>query len=201
VFIACAADVSTALPLSLLLERGNLIPENSNNVSFVPQQLFFDSRNSITSQLNNASKSVETSYLTSLSNSSIFILAAKNEITSIDSGLSIVRNALNKIYELESTEQSQAAARQAIQFIESNLRLGNLQACNQLLNEINENKLSSRSLIGLIRSTFRVKDMLPAWRFAYEKAWNAIARLGKNPEALFLGMSKPRELAIATESM
>ena len=49
-------------------------------------------------------------------------------------------------------------------------------------------RLSSRSLIGLIRSTARAQAKLPAWKKAYAASRTAVSKQGKDANALFVGL-------------
>lgn len=104
---------------------------------------------------------------------------------------SLVSSALTVAYSLESKGEARAASREIMTFLDGCLSSNSLVEPNRLLSEADVEKMSSRSLIGLIRSTFVARDHLPAWDGAYTRAWHRAQSLGKNPESLFLGLPKP----------
>ena len=55
-------------------------------------------------------------------------------------------------------------------------------------------RIIGHSLIGLIRSTARVREHLPAWSPAYAKAWDAVVQRGRDPRALFVGLPEPSQV-------
>lgn len=110
--------------------------------------------------------------------------------TSREKSDSAVKNVLVSIYELDRNGFGRIAAQEVMLFIEKRLRLNGLTEANRLLELADISKLSSRSLIGLIRSTARLKDHLPAWKIAYQHSRKQVAKQGKNPDALFVGLPK-----------
>lgn len=104
---------------------------------------------------------------------------------------SAVKRVLVSTYRLDEGGFGRLAAQEVMLFVEKNLRRNGLTATNRLLELADSSKLSSRSLIGLIRSTARLKDRLPAWKKAYLKSREEVAKQGKSPDALFVGLPKP----------
>ena len=104
---------------------------------------------------------------------------------------SSIRTALNGIYDLDAQGQNRTAARELLVFIEEKLQKRNLSVANNLLAKVDVNHLSSRSMIGLIRSTYRVRKDLPAWNVTFEKSWHQVEKLGKSPKSLFIGLPSP----------
>lgn len=100
-----------------------------------------------------------------------------------------VKNALISIYELDRAGFGRLAAQEVMLFVESNLRRNGINETNRLLELVDVSKLSNRSLIGLIRSTARLKDKLPAWKLAYLNSRTQVTKQGKNPDTLFVGLS------------
>jgi hypothetical protein len=88
-----------------------------------------------------------------------------------DQGAKRVSNALFVAYELEAKGESRSAAREIMAFIEDCLSLNSLAEPNRLLAEADVERMTSRSIIGLIRSTFVARKSLPAWEGAYARAW------------------------------
>lgn len=113
--------------------------------------------------------------------------------TSRETADSAVRSVLVNTYRLDESGFGRLAAQEVMLFVEKNLRRNRLTEANRLLELADTSKLSSRSLIGLIRSTARLKDRLPAWRVAYLKSREAVTKQSKNPEALFVGLPKLQE--------
>jgi len=114
--------------------------------------------------------------------------------TSREKADSAVRGVLVSAYNLDKGGFGRLAAQEVMLFVEKNLKRNGLTEANRLLELADASKLSSRSLIGLIRSTARLKDRLPAWRTAYLKSREAMTKQGKNPDALFVGLPKLQEL-------
>lgn len=113
--------------------------------------------------------------------------------TSRERADSAVQSVLVNTYKLDESGFGRLAAQEVMLFVEKNLRRNGLTEANRLLELADASKLSSRSLIGLIRSTARLKDKLPAWRAAYLKSREEVSKQGKNPDALFVGLPKLQE--------
>lgn len=111
---------------------------------------------------------------------------------------SVVQSVLINTYKLDEDGFGRLAAQEVMLFVERNLRRNGLTEANRLLELADASKLSSRSLIGLIRSTARLKDKLPAWKSAYLKSREAISRQGKNPDTLFVGLPNLQEADAST---
>jgi HEPN domain-containing protein len=110
------------------------------------------------------------------------------------------RTTLSRAYALQNKGQDREAAFAAMQFIQFSIqRADGLMATNVLLAEADINELGSRSLIGILRSTYQLRAKLPAWDRTYSKSWQRIRELGKSPDALFLGMPKAAEMTVAEE--
>lgn len=120
--------------------------------------------------------------------------------TSLEKTVAAVSATLAGVYDLDAQGQSRLAAREIMAFVEGRLRKNALSDTNQLLAEADPSSLSSRSMIGLIRSTYRLKKELPAWRKAYRDSWEQVRKLGKNPEALFVGLPSATEDEVASVS-
>jgi hypothetical protein len=108
-----------------------------------------------------------------------------------------VSAALNVAYELEANGEARAAAREIMAFVEGFLRTSSIFEPNRLLAEADVGQMSTRSLTGLIRSTFVARKRLPAWERAYARAWLRAKELGREPEKLFVGMPQPAEMSDA----
>lgn len=106
-------------------------------------------------------------------------------------GLKQSIDALKLTYALEELGRHREAAREVMRLIEENLHATTLNVANTFLADADVKKLSSRSLIGLIRSSSRARDALPAWNAAYKRSWSEVKRQDKNPEALFVGLPRP----------
>ncbi|WP_291992834.1 hypothetical protein [Candidatus Accumulibacter sp. ACC003] len=113
--------------------------------------------------------------------------------TSRDKADSAVKGVLVSAYNLDKGGFGRLAAQEVMLFVEKNLKRNGLTEANRLLELADASKLSSRSLIGLIRSTARLKDRLPAWGGAYLKSRSEVTKQGKNPDALFVGLPKLQE--------
>jgi hypothetical protein len=111
-----------------------------------------------------------------------------------------VRAALVLAYELEEGHFSREAAKQLMKFVESNARNRAWPATNKLLFDLDVEKLSSRSLTGVVRATARMQDVLPAWKQAYVRVWNAVEQKGKDPRSMFVGMGAPKSERVGASS-
>lgn len=113
--------------------------------------------------------------------------------TSVGAQFAVVMSALNRAYSLEAQGRGRTAARELMLVIEVSLRKNSLLEVNCVLAHADISRLSSRSLIGLIRSTARVRKQLPAWKNTYKQSWSRISQQGKKPESLFMGLPHPSE--------
>ena len=104
------------------------------------------------------------------------------------------RDALENAYKLDHAGEGRRAARELMMFIETSLSRRNLTEVERLLNLADVSKLGSHSLSGLIRSTARVREHLPAWSPAYAKAWDAVVQRGRDPGSLFVGLPEPSQV-------
>lgn len=121
----------------------------------------------------------------------VFLVANNAELeTSREMVDSAVRGVLLSVYNLDHRGFGRLAAQEVMLFVEKSLRRNGLTEANTLLELADASKLSSRSLIGLIRSTARLKDRLPAWKNAYLKSRVEVTKAGKNPDTLFIGLPK-----------
>ncbi len=103
---------------------------------------------------------------------------------------SAVHSALVSVYELDHAGFGRSAAQEVMLFVEKRLKRNALSETNRLLELADISRLSSRSLVGLVRSTSRLKDRLPAWEKAYLKSREQVSKQGKNPDKLFVGLPK-----------
>lgn len=117
--------------------------------------------------------------------------------TSIAKSAAAVSATLAGVYALDEQGKNRSAARELMGFIEAKLRKNALAEINQLLAEADVSCMRSRSMTGLIRSTYRLKDDLPAWTKAYRDSWKQVSKQGKSPEALFVGLPSVMEDAVA----
>ena len=109
------------------------------------------------------------------------LIASDAELeTSREKADSAVKSVLISTYSLDKEGFGRLAAQKVMLFVEKNLKRNGLTEANRLLELADASKLSSRSLIGLIRSTARLKDRLPAWSTAYLKSRKEVAKQGKN---------------------
>lgn len=108
--------------------------------------------------------------------------------TSAEKNSAAISATLEGVYELEDIGEYRSAAREIMIFIESRLRRNALADANQLLCTIDVSHLSNRSMIGLIRSSYRVKAKLPAWKKLYRESWDQVSKTGKDPKSLFVGL-------------
>ena len=113
--------------------------------------------------------------------------------TAIEKSASLVAATLAGVYALDKQGYNRSAAREIMIYVESNLRRNALSETNQLLCEADVSNLSSRSMIGLIRATHRLKKELPAWDKVYRDSWHQVRKLGKTPETLFVGLPSVTE--------
>lgn len=117
------------------------------------------------------------------------LVASKDALdTSLEKADSAVKSVLIGVYELDQAGYGRSAAQEVMLFVERNLKRNCLREANRILETADISRLSSRSLIGLIRSTSRLKEQLPAWQQAYLDSRKQVAKLGKNPNSLFVGL-------------
>lgn len=107
-----------------------------------------------------------------------------------------VKQAISKIELLERKAQddsrySRLASQESMLFIEANFQKRSpesLQEVNLFLHRLDVELLSSISLVGIFRSTYRFAEQLPVWRVKYNTARRRIRALGKDPYRLFVGL-------------
>lgn len=128
------------------------------------------------------------------SSSATYHLEVTLSSSSYEAGAALSNEALRLTYALEEVGLHREAAREVMRSIEDNLHATCLTVANTILADADVKKLSSRSLIGLIRSSSRAREELPAWNSAYRRSWNEVKRKDKNPEALFVGLPNPMEI-------
>ena len=108
--------------------------------------------------------------------------------TSIQSLQTGIKNMWGEVYNLEKSSQPRLAAQKIMLFVESHLNENNVVHLNKFLLAANMSELSVRSLIGLVRSTFRVAAKLPAWKSVYSQARVRVVELGRDPNSVFIGL-------------
>lgn len=99
-----------------------------------------------------------------------------------------VTGVLCMAYSLDEMGRGREAARELMYFVEMSLRVDGPVQANNLLANADIEKLGVRSLIGLIRSTARMRELLPAWSNAYMTSRVRAQKLGKNPDSVFIGL-------------
>jgi len=124
-------------------------------------------------------------------------LAAQTRSTSEAATAQLVNISLNKVYALDRAGKNREAAQELLIFVDARLRELSLPACNQLLLQADFKSMSSRSVIGLLRSTLKASKSLPAWRSVYKKSRAALVEMGKDPDLLFVGMPSVEDSGIA----
>lgn len=125
------------------------------------------------------------------------MLAVEHVVSEASATTNAVSTALLLAYDLERNNKSRAAAKQLMRFVELNIKVNELLATNRLLAEMDTAQLSSQALTGVVRATARMKNVLPAWKSTYSRAWSSICQKGKNPRLLFVGMDDPEEQGVA----
>lgn len=120
------------------------------------------------------------------------LLAASDAVLDVssDKADAVVHSVLISVYELDHAGFGRSAAQEVMCFVEKKLKRNALIETNRLLELADTSRLSSRSLVGLVRSTSRLKDRLPAWEKIYFKSREQVSNQGKNPDALFVGLPK-----------
>lgn len=108
--------------------------------------------------------------------------------TSLKDADEAVKKVLLYIYHLDEKGYGRSAAQEVMCFVEAKLKRNNLLEANLFLEDADVSRLSSRSLIGMIRSTSRLRDKLPAWQEKYIESRKQVSSLGKNADALFIGL-------------
>ena len=120
------------------------------------------------------------------------LLAASDAVLEVSSenADSSVHSVLVSVYGLDQAGFGRSAAQEVMCFVEKKLKRNALIETNRLLELADTSRLSSRSLVGLVRSTSRLKDRLPAWEGVYLKSREQVSKQGKNPDTLFVGLPK-----------
>lgn len=105
------------------------------------------------------------------------------------SQLSRPEGALRAIDKLSEKGLLEAALDSSFNFIETSFANADLESINELLNEINVEKLPSRVLIGMLRATFRANQRLPAWRQALIRVRAKLIADGANHKRMLRGLA------------
>lgn len=163
---------STSLPLR------NIRPFRAENSSY--QSLFVDSieHKAYFSQ-------VECIVIVDRPERNLFVL---NAATSMAAEVRRVDEALKSVYALEQGREGRLAARALMIFLEKNFKAKNLAAASALVDRVDLDKLGVHSLIGLVRTTARIKLTLPSWSALYRRSRRAVERKGYSPERMFVGI-------------
>lgn len=101
------------------------------------------------------------------------------------------RDILNKIYELDSRDDARyhrLASQEIMMFIETHISKNEFTEVNDFFKIIDVFKLSTYSICGLVRSSYRVRNYIPEWDKVYFAAWVRIADLNKDPRRIFIGL-------------
>jgi len=96
---------------------------------------------------------------------------------------------LSKVYALESAKRHRAASKVIFAFTERRFAKSDLASVNQLLANIDVEKLSVWSISGLLRVTARAKSWLPVWPTRLRDAKKTLSARGeKDLDTLFVGL-------------
>lgn len=95
---------------------------------------------------------------------------------------------LQEVYALEESERHREATQVIMRYIETNFSESNLSAVNIMLELADLNKLSKRSIGGLVRISARAKNHLPAWSGVYREAKVVLTRNGDDVERIMVGI-------------
>jgi len=101
-----------------------------------------------------------------------------------------VQDVLDSLYLLDASGAKRLAAREAMACVEKALIANDLAKVNKLLECADVARLTSRTLIGLVRSTYRVSRYLTSWDDLYKAAWNRLVELDQSPDMAFIGLPK-----------
>lgn len=101
-----------------------------------------------------------------------------------------VHDVLDSLYVLDASGAQRLAAREAMSCVEDALIANDLAKVNKLLECVDVARLTSRTLIGLVRSTYRVSEYLASWDGLYKAAWKRLVELDQSPEMAFIGLPK-----------
>lgn len=129
-------------------------------------------------------------------NRRIGLLSSKSS-TALEVVVANIEAKLDAVYAFDAAGRGRIAAREVMTIVENAFDEHDLEKVNKVLEHSDVSRMSSRSLIGLVRSTFRARHLLPAWKFFYIKAWNQFSSLEITAEAAFIGMPSPYEGKIA----
>jgi hypothetical protein len=186
----CFFDSLQLRLLSMEVEVSNITTDNSAP-SFSVDNCFSVSSNPRPAYEWVAPSSATTAFSSSASLMRALLAAsdATLEVSSEKSD-SVVLNVLVSVYELDHAGFGRSAAQEVMLFVEKKLKQNALIETNRFLELADTSRLSSRSLVGLVRSTSRLKDRLPAWEKTYFKSREQVSKQGKNPDTLFVGLPK-----------
>jgi len=118
----------------------------------------------------------------------LFVL---NAATSMAAEMRRVDEALKGVYALEQGREGRLAARALMIFLEKNFKTKNLAAASALVDRVDLEKLGVHSLIGLVRTTARIKLTLPSWNALYRRSRRAVELKGYSSDRMFVGITPP----------
>lgn len=99
-------------------------------------------------------------------------------------------NIIPDIYACEASGQDRLASQLLMSYLESEIRADHFDSIEFFFDMIDIEHLSSKSLCGLVRCTWRVNEFLTSWDSIYKRSWNRVKALGKDPERIFVGLPK-----------
>lgn len=101
-----------------------------------------------------------------------------------------VQCVLEDVYRLEAAKEEHKASKVIFRFIEENFANSRLDRVNQLLVDVDLDRLSALSMSGMVRFTACAKAHLPAWKMCLDKVFAELSNREMNASAILVGLIK-----------
>lgn len=98
---------------------------------------------------------------------------------------------LCQVYEADGAGDGRKAAQILMSCIMVMSRHDQYDIINRMFMEADLSKMSSRSMVAMIRSSWAIRSKILFWQTLYLGVWNRLLVIGRDPRALFIGMVPP----------
>lgn len=102
-----------------------------------------------------------------------------------------MRDCLRQVYEVDASGDGRKAAQILMFYIITMSGQDQYDIINEMFMEADLNKMSSRSMVAMIRSCWVFKSEIIFWQTLYLEVWKQLLVIGSDPRALFIGMVPP----------
>lgn len=99
-----------------------------------------------------------------------------------------ISKLLTSVSLLEGQGCARMASRLSMRFIEQSFKNHDLEKVNRLLRIIEPQKYQEQVIVGVLRSTFRARKLLPAWSSLLSKSKQSLEQRGADVGGLLIGL-------------